>query len=134
MIKLYKKYREIINYLIFGVLTTIISIVSYYILGLILNLENNIIFILVNILSWLIAVTFAYITNKIYVFKSSGKHFLEFIKFIISRILTLLIEVLGMYILVKVLYFDNMISKIFMQIIVIVLNYIFSKIMVFKKK
>lgn len=131
MNRLYKKYCEVINYLIFGILTTFISIVSYYLLGLVLNLENNIIFIFTNIISWLIAVTFAYITNKKYVFKSNGNFLLEFIKFILSRIITLLIEVLGMYLLVKILNLNNMISKIFMQGLVIVLNYIFSKMMVF---
>ena len=84
MFKLYRKYQEFINYLIFGVLTTLVSIISYYILSLIFNLENNILFLLANILSWFLAVTFAYITNNRYVFKSDNNKIVEFIKFIIS--------------------------------------------------
>lgn len=133
MINLYKKYCEIINYLIFGVLTTLVSILSYYLLSLIFDIENNFFFILINILSWFCAVTFAYLTNKKYVFKSYNKKTLEFIKFILSRIITLLIEIFGMYLFVKVFIFDDLVSKIIMQIVIIILNYLLSKLIVFKK-
>lgn len=133
MIKLYKKYEEVINYLIFGVLTTLISVISYYVFDLIFDLGNNILFILANVLSWTLAVIFAFITNKKYVFKSNGNKLLEFYKFILSRIFTLLVEVIGMYLLVKVIKIDNMLAKLMMQIIVIVSNYVISKILVFKR-
>ena len=132
MKNLIKKYEEIIKYLIFGVLTTLVSIGSYYILSLFFYLENDILFVLANILSWMLAVLFAYITNKKYVFKSSNSKIKEFLKFIASRIITVLIEVLGMYILVKILGSNNMFSKVIMQLVVIILNYVISKFIVFK--
>ena len=71
VINLYKKYQEIINYLIVGVLTTVVSIVTYFLFSLILDIENNILFILANVLSWICAVIFAYITNKKFVFNTT---------------------------------------------------------------
>ena len=135
---LYKKYQEIINYLIVGVLTTVVSIVTYFIFSLILDIENNILFILANVLSWICAVVFAYITNKKFVFNtttSSKKEELKvFSMFVSSRITTLLIELAFMFITVKVILINDKIAKVIAQFIVIVLNYILSKLFVFKKK
>lgn len=131
MFKLYKKYEEIINYLIFGLLTTIVSILSYALFTRIFNLN----YFVSNILSWIIAVTFAFITNRIFVFKSKKNKIInEAIKFYLSRITSLLIELIIMYLAVDVLNINDMISKIIVQFIVIVINYVFSKIFVFKKK
>lgn len=138
IINLYKKYQEIINYLIVGVLTTIVSIVTYFLFSLILNIENNILFILANVLSWICAVVFAYITNKKFVFNTTTSNKKEEIKvfsmFVSSRITTLLIELAFMFITVKVILIDDKIAKVIAQFIVIVLNYILSKLFVFKKK
>lgn len=138
IINLYKKYQEIINYLIVGVLTTIVSIVTYFLFSLILNIENNILFILANVLSWICAVIFAYITNKKFVFNTTTSNKKEEIKvfsmFVSSRITTLLIELAFMFITVKVILIDDKIAKVIAQFIVIVLNYILSKLFVFKKK
>ena len=135
---LYKKYQEIINYLIVGVLTTVVSIVTYFIFSLILDIENNILFILANVLSWICAVVFAYITNKKFVFNtitSSKKEELKvFSMFVSSRITTLLIELAFMFITVKVILINDKIAKVIAQFIVIVLNYVLSKLFVFKKK
>ena len=135
---LYKKYQEIINYLIVGVLTTVVSIVTYFIFSLILDIENNILFILANVLSWICAVVFAYITNKKFVFNtttSSKKEELKvFSMFVSSRITTLLIELAFMFITVKVILINDKIAKVIAQFIVIVLNYLLSKLFVFKKK
>lgn len=135
---LYKKYQEIINYLIVGVLTTVVSIVTYFIFSLILDIENNILFILANVLSWICAVVFAYITNKKFVFNtttSSKKEELKvFSMFVSSRISTLLIELAFMFITVKVILINDKIAKVIAQFIVIVLNYLLSKLFVFKKK
>ena len=123
------KYQELINYLIVGVLTTIVSIVSYYIFRLFI--DN---YLICTIISWIIAVLFAYITNRTFVFKSKDKNITkEFISFIVSRLLSLGIEVISMMLLVDVISFDDRISKIIVQFIIIVLNYVFSKIFVFKK-
>ena len=138
LINIYKKYQEIINYLIVGVLTTLVSIFTYFILSLILDINNNILFIFANIISWICAVVFAYITNKRFVFNSATFNRKEEIKlfsmFVSSRITTFLLELIFMFLTVKVLLLNDKISKVIAQIIVIILNYIISKIFVFKKK
>ncbi len=128
---LYNKYKEIINYLIFGVLTTIVSILSYALFTRIFHIDIYI----SSVLSWILAVTFAFITNRIFVFNSKERNIiLELIKFYLSRLASLGIELLLMHLFVKIFNINDMISKIIVQGIVIVLNYIFSKIFVFKKK
>ena len=88
-----------------------------------------------NIVSWIFSVTFAYFTNRKYVFKSKNKiSFKEGISFYISRIGTLFLDMLMMYVFVTVLGFNDKIIKFVVQIIVIILNYILSKFIVFKKK
>lgn len=137
MIKeLYIKYKEIINYLIFGVLTTIVSLATYYLLVLtILNPNKPLELQIANIISWITCVTFAYITNRKYVFNSSNKNILkEGIKFYSSRLTTLFLDMLFMYIFVSKLNFNDKIIKIIIQIIITILNYILSKILVFKNK
>jgi len=136
MIKnIYIKYKEIINYLIFGILTTLVSLLTYYLLvATILEPSNPIQIQIANIISWITCVTFAYITNKIYVFNSKDKNILkEIIKFYSSRLTTLAIDMLLMYILVTKLQYNDKIIKLIVQIIIIVLNYILSKLLVFKK-
>ena len=118
--ELYKKYQEIINYLIVGVLTTIVSIVTYFIFSLILDIENNILFMLANVLSWICAVVFAYITNKKFVFNTTTSNKKEEVKvfsmFVSSRITTLLIELAFMFITVKVILINDKIAKVISQI------------------
>ncbi len=127
---LYKKYEEIIKYLIFGVLTTIISILTYALFTRLCHIDIYI----SNILSWILAVTFAFVTNKIFVFKSHSKNVIkEGIKFYLARVASLLCELVMMFILVNLIHLDDMVSKIIVQIIVIILNYILSKIFVFMK-
>lgn len=130
-----QKNKEIINYLIVGILTTLISITSYAILTItVLNPNNEIQLQIANIISWIIAVIFAYITNKKYVFESKEKNIKkEFTKFTTSRITTLLIEMLFMYIFVSILKYNDKIMKVIAQLVVIILNYVFSKIFVFKE-
>lgn len=136
MIKnLYLKYQEIIKYLIFGVLTTLISLITYYILVFtILNPEKPIQLQIANIISWITCVTFAYITNRKYVFNSKNKNVInEMIKFYSSRLTTLIIDMLFMFIFVTTLHFNDKIIKLIVQIIIIILNYVLSKILVFNK-
>ena len=134
--KLYIKYKEIINYLVFGVLTTLVSLLTYYLLVLtILNPEKPIELQIANIISWITCVTFAYITNRKYVFNSKNKNIKkELIKFYSSRLSTLFLDMLIMVIFVTKLNFNYKIIKIIVQIIIIILNYILSKLLVFKKK
>lgn len=134
--KLYQKYHEIINYLIFGVLTTIVSLGSYYLLtSFIFNPNDAIELQITNILSWIFAVTFAYFTNRKYVFNSKDKNILgEMVKFYLARLTSLLIDMLLMYIFVSYLKYNDKIIKVIVQIIVVTMNYIFSKILIFKNQ
>lgn len=134
--EIYDKFKEIINYIIVGALTTMVSLISYFILSRIMNIDKTIYFIFANTISWILSVVFAYITNKIFVFESmkKGKEALmEMIKFVSSRIVTYLIDISLMIVLVKLIYLNNDISKLLVQFIVLVLNYILSKLLVFKK-
>ena len=94
MIELYKKYKEIINYLIFGVLTTVVSLATYYIcVFTFLNPENPVELQIANIISWIFAVIFAYVTNRKYVFESKEKNKVkEATKFVGSRVFTLILD------------------------------------------
>lgn len=136
MLRLYRKYEEIINYLIIGGLTTVVSLITYYALVYtILNADNGIQLQIANILSWIVSVTFAYFTNRKFVFKSNNENKLKEARdFFASRILTLLIDMLLMFILVTLLSFNDRIIKVIVQVIVIVVNYILSKFIVFKKR
>jgi len=137
MIKnLYKKYEEIIKYLIFGVLTTVVSLVTYYILVYtILDPNKPLELQIANIISWITCVTFAYITNRKYVFNSQNKNIIkEIINFYSSRLTTLIIDMSIMFIFVTKLNFNDKLIKIIVQVIIIILNYILSKLLVFKKR
>ncbi len=136
MIKLFNKYKEIINYLIFGVLTTIVSLVVYYgLVATILDASNPFELQIANIISWIISVLFAYITNRKYVFASTNKNKLKEVStFFSSRIVTLIIDMAIMYLGVSLLKGSDTIIKLISQVIVIVGNYILSKLIVFKKE
>lgn len=135
--EIYKKYKEIINYLIVGGLTTVVSLASFYIVRIFfLTNDNQLDIQIANIISWFFAVLFAFITNKKYVFESNkkGKEKLkEMIMFYLSRITTLLIDMGTMWLLTAVFNINDKISKILVQFIIVILNYVFSKIFVFKK-
>ena len=135
--ELYQKYKEIINYLIIGGLTTVVSLATFYIVRIFFLTNNTQLDIQIsNIISWFFAVLFAFITNKKYVFESKkeGKEkLIEMIKFYLSRITTLLIDMATMWLLTAPLNINDKISKIIVQFIIVVLNYVFSKIFVFNK-
>ena len=127
---LYKKYKEIINYLIFGGLTTLISIITYALFAKVFHID----YLISNVLSWIIAVLFAYITNKIFVFESkSKKNVKEITSFFFFRVVSLIMEMVILYVFVDMLHIDDLVTKIIAQVIVIVSNYVFSKLFVFKK-
>ena len=129
----YNKIKEILWYGFFGILTTLINIVSFYLLDKTgMNVYVN------NLIAWILSVLFAFITNKLFVFnsKSLDKTIVmkEIISFFFFRILSLGIDMAGMYICISLLHIDKLVSKIIMNIIVIVSNYIFSKSFIFKNK
>ena len=102
LFSIYKKHEEVINYLIIGVLTTVVSLLTYYVcVGTFLNPKVAIELQIANIISWIISVAFAYVTNRIFVFKSKSKKILnEIWKFVSSRLLSLILDMLMMYLLV----------------------------------
>ena len=128
------KYKEIINYLIFGVATTVVSIVSYFIFAKTFNINP----IISNIISWFISVLFAYITNRKYVFesKTTGKKEIikEMISFFSCRIFSGIIDTSIFTVMVEILKINDGIAKIVTQVIVIILNYVLSKLVTFRKK
>ena len=132
--KIYLKNKEIINYLIFGVLTTIINLVTYYICAKLFNIEE----VMSNIISWVVAVIFAYITNKKYVFASETVGVKALLKqigaFLGSRLFTGIIDVALFTLLFKVFKINDLIVKCITQVFVIISNYILSKLIVFKNK
>ena len=138
--EIYLKNREVINYLIFGVLTTIVNlVVKYILLFTMLDAEHAIELQLAVITSWTVACLFAYITNRKYVFESKSEQIAkEMIMFFSARIATLGLEMLIMFIFVTLLKLNSDIWVIVLtlvsQVIVIIANYIFSKLVVFKNK
>ncbi len=132
------KYKEIILYLIFGGLTTVVNFIVYIIFNDFIKLSfiSNYQYLVATVIAWIVAVIFAYITNKIYVFENKNKNNLikEFTMFCSCRILSLLFELLIMFIFVDLLVVDDIIAKIIAAIVVIILNYIFSKLFIFKKE
>lgn len=142
---IYFKYKEIILYIIFGVLTTAVSFVSYGILTKLIHLQSEIAGIAVaNVISWICAVLFAFVTNKIWVFESRTGElkavFSEFWKFVAARLLTGALEWFGVPLMVyiglnqTVFGVKGMLSKLTVSVAVVILNYVFSKIFVFRKK
>lgn len=134
--ELYKKYEEMIRYLVVGVLTTIVSLATYFIcVHTFLNPANAIEIQIANIISWIFAVAFAYITNRIFVFKSKSKNYLkEITSFCASRVLTLLMDMAIMFVFVTLLKGSDTIGKLISQVVVTIANYVFSKLFVFGKK
>ncbi len=137
--EIYKKYHEVINYLIFGGLTTVVSLVTKYILLFtILDASNGVQLQVAVVISWIVACTFAYITNRIWVFDSKSKEIIkEVIKFFAARVITLGLEMFIMFVFVTLLGLNSdlwvIIWTLVAQIVVVVANYIFSKLFIFKK-
>lgn len=139
MIKLFKKYKEGILYILFGILTTLVNWFSYVLLVKLIGCNVTI----GNVLSCIIAVVFAFLTNKFFVFESKSFNvkifFSEAIKFFAARGITGIVEVLLPLLLIAVgldqsiFGVEGFAAKITSTIVVIILNYILSKTIVFKK-
>ena len=126
--------REMISYLIFGVLTTIVSLVTFQLCDAVLGIY----YIAANVISWIIAVIFAYVTNKLFVFESKSWELKLVVREVISfgsaRILSLLFETGFIALTVEVMGMPKFISKIIASIFVVIINYVASKLFIFKKK
>lgn len=131
-IEYYKRHKELLNYFIVGVIGTIISIASF---AIVMKLCDN--DIAANIASWIISVTVLYMLNRYYVFDNHAHGakgvFFEIIKFASARLLTLLLETLIIFLGHDQMHFDAVIVKTIAQVVVIVLNYVASKLIIFKK-
>ncbi len=136
LIDLYRKHKEIVNYLIVGVLTTVVSLLVYYGLTLtVLDPEKAVQLQAANVISWIAAVVFAYFTNRRFVFESRSQNMLkEAAAFFAARLSTLVLDMVLMFLLVTLLKCNDKIAKLAVQVAVIVANYVLSKFLVFKKK
>lgn len=132
--KIYEKYKDVIPYLFFGVCTTIVNVVSYWVSAHLLHLGT----MLSTVIAWILAVLFAYVTNRKWVFHSTavGAHEIakEMLSFFSCRLATGVVDWVSMFVFVDVLGWNDVIIKIVANIVVIVLNYVASKLIIFKKK
>ena len=131
---LYLNYKEIVNYLFFGVLATIVNFVSYFIFARVLKIDE----VIGSGLSWFVSVLFAYATNKIFVFDSKTETKKELLKecasFFLARIVSGITCDVGTFaLMVKVFHINDIVSKIVTQVMVVIVNYLFSKFVVFRK-
>ena len=130
------RHKQIIRYLIFGVLTTVVSLGLYALCTMtFLNPQDSTQLAAANIISWIGSVTFAYITNRKYVFESkSSQKLREAASFFLSRISTLLIDMACMHIFVQWIRMDDKIAKLIVQVILVITNYVLSRFLVFRQK
>ncbi len=132
--ELIKKYKNIILYLFFGVCTTLINIIAYWVMAHPMQLSV----MLSTIVAWILAVLFAYITNRKWVFYSGAikkKEILrEIVSFFSCRLITGVVDWICMFVFVDYLKLNDIIIKFIANIVVIILNYIASKVIIFKKK
>lgn len=129
--ELYRKYKEIFWYLVVGGLTTLVSYGTYALFFSLCDMNAT----MSEGLSWLCAVLFAYPTNKIFVFKHKAKNLIfEFCSFVASRVATGLFGVGFMWLFVDVLDFNGYLMKAISSVVILVLNYVFSKLITFRKK
>ncbi len=144
----YNKHKEIVLYALFGVLTTIANFAVFWLFSKFLGEEF---FLINNAVAWVAGVLVAFVTNKLYVFNSKSWKpsvaFKEFTEFTLARIFSFFVEEFGMWLFITVLHFSDkslsifafsvsgqMIVKFFLSILVVIINYFFSKFIIFKKK
>lgn len=148
MKKIYNKYKEVILYVIFGVLTTAVNFAAFWIFSKILGEK---LYLINNSIAWVLSVIFAYITNKLFVFEAKEWKLKVIIKeiseFFTARLFSFAIEEGGLWLFVDILKFSKytihifnfeitgqMIAKVILAVIVVILNYFFSKFIIFKNK
>lgn len=131
----YFKYKEIINYLVFGGLATVVNFVTYFIVARLIGIDE----VLSSGISWFFSVLFAYITNKLFVFESKTDGIkailIEMGSFFLARIVSgILCDVGTFAIMVRVFNINDLFAKVVTQIMVVIVNYVFSKLIIFRKK
>lgn len=134
IIELMKKYKSFILYAVFGVFTTAVNLAVYHLCYYQAGLSNT----LSNVFAWVMAVTFAYLTNKSWVFDSKSWAWSVLCKeipsFVSCRLATGFMDLAIMYVCVDLLGWHAMLMKLVSNVLVIILNYIFSKLVIFRKK
>lgn len=134
MIELCKKYRDVLPYLFFGVCTTVVNVVTYWAAAHFFHLSVMV----STVLAWILAVLFAYVTNRKWVFHSEASGRREILKEIISffscRLATGFVDWLCMFLFVDVLAWNDVFVKTAANVLVIILNYVASKLLIFKKR
>lgn len=139
-LELFKKYKETILYLVFGGLTTLINIVAFWALNklLALSMDKDTALMVSNAIAWVVSVLFAFITNKLFVFESKSLHgslvLKELVLFVGARLFSGALDMGIMYLFVSILGFNELLIKILSNILVIIINYVLSKLIIFKKK
>ncbi|MGW9531067.1 GtrA family protein [Paenibacillus terrae] len=126
--------KELVNYAVFGVLTTIINLIVYALFTKVLSADYK----LSITVAWLISIIFAFVTNKLYVFKNNGSRLTslpkEFFLFFLIRLSSLCLDIILMIVLVQNVRMNDFLAKIIVNFIVIAVNYLASKYVVFMKK
>lgn len=132
LLALYKEYEEIINYVITGGFGTVVNIGTFTLFRM-LNFDVTI----SNVFAWVVTIIFVYISSKFFVFKTANKNrresTKEFIMFVLARLATLGIEILLLNLTIEAMHMNEFIAKTAAQVVVIILNYILSKLLVFTK-
>lgn len=130
-LSLLKKYREVILYLVLGVCTTLINLAVFWVLHSPLKVNE----LVANVIAWTMAVMFAYLTNRELVFHAGrGSFFKQMVTFYLGRVITLVLEEAALLVFITLLDFNSMAVKLAAQVMVIILNFIISKLIIFKKK
>ena len=132
LLSLINKYRDVILYLIFGVCTTVVNLAVFWVLTSPLKVNE----LIANIIAWILAVLFAFLTNRDLVFHAgkSGSVISQMIKFYLGRAITLALEEAMLLVFITLLHFNSMAVKTTAQVLVIVLNFVISKLIIFRKK
>ena len=125
------KYQEYISYLVFGALTTVVNLVIYYLLERVMN------YLVANVIAWIGAVIFAYVVNKLFVFESNSRTpralAYEIATFFAARLLSLGLEEGILFLFVTRMGLSARIIKLIAQVLVVVFNYVASKLLIFRK-
>lgn len=132
--ELLEKYRELISYAFWGVMTTLVNYVVYFICTKAIGID----YLIANVIAWFVAVVFAFWVNKVYVFQSYQKDaktmVREFGTFVSARILSGVLETGMLALFVETMHFNDSVIKIIASVLVVIINYVLSKLIIFKKQ
>nr|WP_276939101.1 GtrA family protein [Helcococcus sueciensis] len=131
---LYSKHMQMINYIFFGGLTTLVNFVTYFVALKVFNIPN----VPSNLIAWLVSVLFAFVVNKLYVFRSKSLEMkvilFELFTFVSVRLLTGALETIIMYVGVDIMHYNELVLKIIANVIVLLTNYFGSILIIFRRK